>query len=248
MGATREEFSMTIVCRTLRGNLGTKSSSFLQVVLLSALLFLRLGVSAQNAPAGPIAAGTPSDPAPSTHAQAPVDSPLAHPHLAGTWQLNKKQSDDPREKMREARGEQGDGGGGGWGGRGTGGAGQRRGEENDMTNEFAQLTVTQTDSAAKVTGKSGRVLAFYSSADQSQNQSEDGDSKQADNAEERSPVARWQQGQLVVTTQTRRGSTTRSYELSPDGKQLYVTTRVENQRLSQPVVIRFVYDPIKPGE
>jgi hypothetical protein len=100
---------------------------------------------------------------------------------------------------------------------------------------------------AKVAGKSGRVLALYSRADQAQNQSAGSDPK-ADNAEERSPVAQWQQDQLVVTMQTRRGSTTRSYELSPDGKQLYVTTSIENQRLSQPVVIRFVYDPIKITE
>ena len=76
------------------------------------------------------------------------------------------------------------------------------------------------------------------------------DSNKSDNStpEPDSAAAQWQQDQLVVTTQTRRGSTTRSYELSPDGKQLYVTTRIENQRLSQPVVIRFVYDPAKPSE
>jgi len=238
---------MAIIHRPICGNPGTEPSSFLQVTLLSALLFLPLGVSAQNAPAGPIAPGTPSDQASSSHAQAPVDSPVAHPNLAGTWQLNKKQSDDPREKMREARGDQ-ENGGGGWGGRGMGRSRQSQGGGNDMTNEFAQLTITETDSMAKVTGKSGRVLALYSSSDQAQKQSEGSDSKQPDNAEERSPVAQWQQDHLVVTTQTRRGSTTRSYQLSPDGKQLFVTTRIENQRLSQPVVIRFVYDPIKSGE
>ncbi len=77
------------------------------------------------------------------------------------------------------------------------------------------------------------ILALYSSADQAQSHSEDSDSKQVDDTQERSPIARWQQDQLVVTTQTRRGSTTRTYELS---------------RLSQPVVIRFVYDPIKSSE
>ena len=217
-----------------------------------AFILMPLGISAQNAPAGPIAPGTSTDQTPATQTQTPAASSDAHPNLAGTWQLNKKQSDDPREKMREARSEQGneEGGGGGWGGRGMGGGRQRQGQGGDMMKEFSQLTITQTSSMAKVTGESGRILALYSSADQSANQPASSDSKKSDNStpNEDSAAAQWQQDQLVVTTQTRRGSTTRSYELSPDGKQLYVTTRIENQRLSQPVVYRFVYDSIKPSE
>jgi hypothetical protein len=126
---------MAIIHRTIWGNPGTQSWPFLRVTLLSALLLLPLGVSAQNAPAGPMAPGTASDQASPTQTQAPADSPVAHPNFAGTWQLNKKQSDDPREKMREARGEQGDGeGGGGWGGGGMGRARQRQGGGNDTTN------------------------------------------------------------------------------------------------------------------
>ena len=127
---------------------------------------------------------------------------------------------------------------------------QRQGQGGDMMKEFSQLTITQTSSMAKVTGESGRVLALYSGADQSANQSASSDSNKSDNStpNEDSAAAQWQQDQLVVTSQTRRGTTTRSYGLSPDGKQLYVTTRIENQRLSQPVVIRFVYDPAKSSE
>ena len=145
------------------------------------------------------------------------------------------------------------GGGRRWrvgGGRGMGRGRQRQGQGGDMMKEFSQLTITQTASMAKVTGESGRVLALYSSADQSQSPSAAGDSNKSDNStpQQDSAAAQWQQDQLVVTSQTRRGSTTRSYELSPDGKQLYVTTRIENQRLSQPVVYRFVYDSTKPSE
>jgi hypothetical protein len=230
-----------------------KSLPYFPAILLGcAFVLIPLGISAQNAPAGPIAPGTPTDQTPATQTQTPAASSEAHPNLAGTWQLNKKQSDDPREKMREARGEQGNegGGGGGWGGRGMGGGRQRQGQGGDMMKEFSKLTITQTSSMAKVTGESGRVLALHSSADQSQSQPAAGDSKKSDNSapEQDSTAAQWQQDQLVVTTQTRRSSTTRSYGLSPDGKQLYVTTRIENQRLSQPVVIRFVYDPTKSSE
>ena len=225
---------------------------FPAILLGCAFVLMPLGISAQNAPAGPIAPGTSADQTPTAQTQTSAASSDVHPNLAGTWQLNKKQSDDPREKMREARGEQGNegGGGGGWGGRGMGGGRQRQGQGGDMMKEFSKLTITQTASMAKVTGESGRVLALYASADQSQSPSAAGDANKSDNStpQEDSAAAQWQQDQLVVTSQTRRGSTTRSYELSPDGKQLYVTTRIENQRLSQPVVIRFVYDSIKPSE
>jgi hypothetical protein len=127
---------------------------------------------------------------------------------------------------------------------------QGQSQGGDMMKDFSQLTITQTSSMAKVTGESGRVLALYSSADQSATQPANNDSNKPDNStqNEDSAAAQWQQDQLVVTTQTRRGPTTRSYGLSPDGKQLYVTTRIENQRLSQPVTIRFVYDPAKSSE
>jgi len=246
---------ITLFRKTCR-NPGKERSPYLPAILLGCVFVLMpLGISAQNAPAGPIAGGTPSDQAPPAQTQTPAASADAHPNLAGTWQLNKKQSDDPREKMQEARSEQGNGGGGGGfggggGGRGMGRGRQGQGQGGDMMKEFSQLTITQTSSMAKVTGESGRVLALYSSADQSANQSASGDSNKSDNSaqNEDSAAAQWQQDQLVVTTQTRRGSTTRSYGLSPDGKQLYVTTRIENQRLSQPVVIRFVYDPAKSSQ
>jgi hypothetical protein len=231
-----------------------ESSSHLPAILLGCVFVLMpLGISAQNAPAGPIAGGTPSDQAPAAQTQPPAASSDAHPNLAGTWQLNKKQSDDPREKMREARNEQGNGGGGGFGGgdgRGMGTGRQGQSQGGDMMKDFSQLTIIQTSSMAKVAGESGHVLALYSSADQSANQPASSDSNTPDNStpNEDSATAEWQQDQLLVTTQTRRGTTTRSYGLSPDGKQLYVTTRIENQRLSQPVTIRFVYDPAKSSE
>jgi hypothetical protein len=245
---------ITLFHKTYR-NPDKESSPYLPAILLGcAFVLMPLRISAQNAPAGPIAGGTASDQAPAAQTQTPTASSDAHPNLAGTWQLNKKQSDDPREKMQEARNEQGNGGGGGGFGGGGGGRGMGRGRQGqgqgDMMKEFSQLTITQTSSTAKVTGDSGRVLALYSSADQSTNQPASSDSNKSDNStpNEDSAAAQWQQDQLVVTSQARRGSTTRSYGLSPDGKQLYVTTRIENQRLSQPVVIRFVYDPAKASE
>ena len=161
---------ITLFHKTYR-NPDKESWPYLRAILLGCVFVLMpLGISAQNAPAGPIAAGTPSDQAPAAQTQSPAISSDAHPNLAGTWQLNKKQSDDPREKMQEARNEQGNGGGGGGFGGGGGGRGMGRGRQGqgqgqggDMMKEFSQLTITQTNSMAKVTGESGRVLALYSS-------------------------------------------------------------------------------------
>ena len=170
----------------------------------------------------------------------------AKPNLAGTWKLNEQQSDNPREKMREAmnaNGNQGDSGAmmrgrmGRRPGRGPGGRG-------GMLRQFSQLTIEQSDKGVNVTGATGRLIA-----------TSEPPSKQDHNAQDnggmimRMPpaTAKWQGNQLVATSQGfGGGAITRTFELSPDGKQLYVTTKIENERFSQPVTFRFVYDPGKP--
>jgi hypothetical protein len=101
--------------------------------------------------------------------------------------------------------------------------------------DFSQLTIEQSDSSAKVTGATGRVLAQYTSDKAAAKKSKD--------TPYTPPAADWQGDQLVTTVTGPRGAkTTRVYELSSDGKQLYVTTRLQAPQLSQPVNIRFVYD------
>lgn len=162
------------------------------------------------------------------------DATASTPKLAGHWQLNKDQSDDVRQKMQAARGDSGGGGGRGEGGRNGEGRGQRAG----MTEEFQTLAIEQTGSNLKVTGKSGRVLAQYPSSDSTaeKNAGPDGE-------DQRTTTSQWQNGQLTVVTQSPRGKSTRTYSLSPDGKQLYVTTKMENERFKEPVTYRLVYDP-----
>lgn len=191
------------------------------------ILFAAAGVAvpqlamAQNAAAGPQSGAAPAD-QPSQPANA---APEKTPNLAGTWKLNQDQSDNPREKMQEA---------GGFGGQG-GGMGRRRGGRGGgMMSGLSQLKIEQTGASIKVTNADGREIAQYSGASGSQ---------------DTAPAAEWHGAQLVSTTQGRRGgSVTRTFELSPDGKQLYVTTKMDNPRLQQPVSIRFVYDAAKASE
>ena len=193
--------------------------------------------------------------------------------LAGRWNLNRDESDDPRQKLEQASSNGGGGGwgqgpagggGGGWGGpggpwggigggRSGGGGGWNRGGRPipddavaDMS-DFSQLTIERSDSAAKVTGASGRVLAQYSADNSGAKNDKDSAKKTKDNPSA-PPAARWQGDELVTSVNGPRGTkTTRIYELSPNGKQLYVTTRLDNPRFNQPVNIRFVYDPARSG-
>jgi hypothetical protein len=166
------------------------------------------------------------------------------------------------------------GGGGGWGGRGGSGqgagGGRRGGQEGsgNAMNDLSQITIEQTASSAKVTGESGRVLALYSATDSSHANPSTGSSSNPSNSSSTaptgsessgssahtdsasaSPAAQWQGTQLVAVTPGRRegSSTTRTYELSPDGKQLFVTTKMESPRLKKPVTFRLVYDPAPSG-
>jgi hypothetical protein len=227
-----------------------KIRTWICILAVSLLGFTLAGgrASAQASP-GPQPGATPSDQpssSPPPHAVAQIGG---HPSLAGNWTLNKDQSDDPREKMREAMGSGNGGGMGGGGGRGMGGGRHGGGGAQGEMNEFSKLTIEQTATSTKVTGSSGRALALYSSDNSSQSANSNNPSD-ANNSGGYGPggnqgpaPAQWQGNQLVATTQGRRGgSTTRTYERSPDGTQLYVTTKMDNPRLQQPVTFRFVYD------
>jgi hypothetical protein len=166
------------------------------------------------------------------------DATASAQKLAGQWQLNKDQSDDPRQKMQQARGDSdgGPGGGGNGGGRGQGGRNGGGRGPGGMMDEMQTLQIDQTGSNVKISGKSGRVLAQYPSSDAADSNSSEGEGH-------RTTTSQWQNGQLTVVTHGPRGKTTRTFSLSPDGKQLYVSTKMENERFKEPVTYRLVYDP-----
>lgn len=168
----------------------------------------------------------------------PTATPSAKPNLAGTWTLNQKQSDDPREKMREAMNANGNQNSGATN---PGRTGRRRGR--GMMRQYSQLTIAQTDKGVNVTGATGRLIATTEPQSNDQNSDEGGGGMMR----MRPAEAKWQGSQLVATSDMFGSRVTRTFELSPDGKQLYMTTKVESQRFSQPVTYRLVYDPGKSG-
>jgi hypothetical protein len=286
----------------------------LAAIAAAALLIHAAPLGAQQT--GPLPPATPSDePPPPPQSTAPKLIG-GKPSIAGTWALNKDDSDDPRQAMRDAMGNRGGGnggnggasprvgmggggggmGGGGWGGRGGGGnggngnAGGPRGGQSveNPAGDLSQLTIYQTATSATVTNDAGRVIAQYTAgstpasgptmknstpgassssspaaststppssssspaAEGASSSSNSGsDPNQSSNGDSAAPNAQWKGSQFVAVTPGRRqGTTTRTYELSPDGKQLYVTTRIDNPRFQNPATFRLVYDPVPSTE
>ena len=116
-----------------------------------------------------------------------------------------------------------------------------------MTRQFSQLTVTQTDKGLNVAGATGRLIATTEPQSNDQNAQDDQDNG-GGMMRMRPAEAKWQGSQLVATSDMFGSTITRTFELSPDGKQLYLTTKIESQRFSQPVSYRFVYDAGKSGD
>jgi hypothetical protein len=230
---------------------------FPRLALILALGAFGFSVHAQTVgPITPNPSAPPQQPPPESTSRTASPAQSGKYTFAGVWKLNRDQSDDPRQKLEQASGSgggwgQGPGGGwGGWGGGGGGVPGTGRGGWNrggrpipedgvaDMA-DFSQLTIEQSDTSAKVSGATGRVLAQYSA----ENGGEKATGKKSKNGAKEPPVAQWQGDRLVTTTNAPRGGRiTRTYELSNDRRQLYLTTRLESPRFDQPVNIRFVYD------
>lgn len=178
---------------------------------------------------------------------APVP-PSAPPSLAGTWTLNRDQSEDARAKMRDAMGGERPGsegrsggggrrpGGGGFGGgRGRMGAppdgGQGAGEPGGPMRSFFEpapsLTITQT--AAEIGVDDGLGVKIIHP---------DGRKAKGSAGE---TTAKWSGVELIVESKTGRGATlTTAYMLVPEKRQLHVTSRLEGR--GQPVTVRRVYD------
>jgi len=158
------------------------------------------------------------------------------------------------------------GGNGGGGGNGNGGGGRRGQNGNagpDPLDELSQLTIDQSATNVNVTGVTGQNLATYPAPKQPQSSSSGSSSStsgsNSTNANSSSgdsnasapapPTVEWKNNQLVVTeSQGRRGTTTRTFDVSPDGRQLVVTTVIDNPRFKNPATIRFVYDPASSSE
>jgi hypothetical protein len=199
-----------------------------------------------QAPAGPLPGATPQDGPVATPIKAKV-AVKPRQAILGAWVLNREDSDEPRDREEQSRGNRGGYGGGrpgggypGGGGGGRGGYGGRGESEEDrarmreLMTPAREIQLAATGAEVDLTDNLDRKRAFMTDGRKLQKPK---DSSYAEIA------AHWEGSRLVTDEKDARGNKmSRTFELSADGLQLNETLHMVRGRSNTPVVMRFVYD------
>jgi hypothetical protein len=175
--------------------------------------------------------------APPVRAEVRVDA-NARPDFSGTWKLNTDLSEDPREKMQEARGTFGGRGGGRRGGGGSGDGGPDSSSSSRLGEIAAQrvLTIVHKDPQLVVTDMHGRARTLFTDARKLEEERSEGTAK---------VQTKWKDRSVVVVTKVGSRETTETFERAADGAHLFLTTKIDGGRGS--FSFRRVYDaPLAP--
>jgi hypothetical protein len=241
------------------GEEGKKMRKVCKTILTGGALLLFAGAAFGQAPPGPIAPATPQPPPAGTPPPAKPAQVTPRKNILGSWKLNKEESNEPHKRGQHGNGNGGNGGGHGgnggggprvgvgWPGGGGGGYGGHRGSQGESDEERAKMqdvfrppnkvTLTQRwekDPEVDLTDDRDRKRAFFTDGRKLQK------SKDASYEE---IAAHWEDHKLV--TEEKRphgGKMSRTYELSPDGTQLWETVRMTSW--NNPTTIRYVYDAV----
>jgi len=207
---------------------------------------------------------------PKVEAPEQTEQQPAKQSISGAWKLNSDESDDARMKIVRAQRDTPDrgngpyGGNGPWGGSPTGGYPPRSngpwgggsggggpyggnrggglGDDNDVNLQRMQefiypaksITLSLKDPEIILTDDRSRRLVFYTDGRKLAK------SKSDDNRE---IAAHWEGRRLVSQERSPDGGELRrSFDLSPDGRQLYQTVNLDQTRSRASVIIRYVYD------
>jgi hypothetical protein len=168
----------------------------------------------------------------------------------GDWVLNRDESDDPRRPMRDHDDSNGGYGGrrpGGWPGGGGGRRGGYGGESDSERQKMRELLSPPTNITLSMTGAEvdlkddhDRKRAFMTDGRKLQKSKDDNYQEIA---------AKWEGSRLISDEKNPRGGKmSRTFELSPDGRQLYETLNLKLGRNNYETSIRFVYDLPAPTE
>jgi len=197
--------------------------------------------------------------------------------IAGAWKLNTDDSDDGRKKMQQAQSKsQGNGGNGGNGGNprvggggnpypgqgggnpypgqggGNGGGGRRGGSNQpsdmdagtlrELTDPPETLSIAQKDpkgAEVDLTDDTARKKVFFTDGRKIEKSSDDTYQQIA---------AKWEGRSLVTDEKTPHGGNfSRTFDLAPNGQQLYETVRIDaiaygGAKSAPQVYIQYVYD------
>ena len=218
--------------------------SFLGVA--GAVLICSQSARAQ-APAGPVAAPPPGT---ATAAKAPEQAPLPPPRqsILGAWKLNKDESDDMRNRSQDSRGSNGGGyggrrGGGGW--PGGGGGGRRGGYGGESVEQRQQMHELLSPPATMAFSATGAEVDLQDDHDRKRAFMTDGRKlKKSKDDHYQEIAAKWDGNRLITDEKSPRGGRmSRTFELSPDGRQLYENLHIEsNGGNNRSLDVHYVYD------
>jgi len=170
------------------------------------------------------------------------------PDFSGTWKLNQELSEHPREKMAESmskgRGGEGGGrGGGGMGGGMRGGGGGRGGGREGMQERLGereariqQIVIDHEDPTFRIRLADDSENTFYT----------DGRMTEDLEAGLLEAMASWKKGRHIEIERDspQGGAITEKYELSDDGRQLFVKTKMEGNGRMPKITFQRVYDRV----
>jgi hypothetical protein len=236
-----------------------------KIFVLGGLGLLLAGTAFAQAPPGPIAP-VPSQRSSSEPPPPPPVKIVPRTNILGAWKLNRDESDDPKARSNQRKvnsPSQSPGGnsgprigfpGGGMGGPGMGG-GQRGngGQQKDTAEDRQRYTELidpsirlklqrkgEKDPIVEMFGDQGRKTIFYT----------DGHKPDAPAGVGTDVVeAKWDGDKLVSTSPLpKKGTLTRTYEVSPDGLQLWEEVEMVIGKDKNPSRFRFVYDAVAREE
>jgi len=213
-----------------------------------------------QAPPGPLTP-PPSSTAAVEVAPAPPKRPEVPPRksILGAWRFNKDESDDGRARVRQSReadnSNRGSGGYGGprisgpWpggpaGGGGYGGHRSNQGDDQsdrlgDLVNPPRELKLSQhmaDDPEVDMIDDREHRRVFYTDGRTLE--------KQKDSSYEQIS-AHWDDKKLVTDEKgAHNGKLSRTFEVSPDGRQLIETIHITDSKGNHPITIEYVYDAV----
>jgi hypothetical protein len=195
-----------------------------------------------QAPPGPQSAPPAPQGGPPPPAIQKVASAKPRQTILGAWKLNKDESDNPRDRMRQNQDRGGYGGGrrgGGYPG-GRGGYGGRPESEEDRARMYEmmepprEIKLAMTGAEVDLFDNLDRKRAFITDGRKLQK------SKDTSYAE---IAAHWEGKRLVTDEKDALGNKmSRTFELSEDGLQLFEKIHMTMGRSGAPAVFEFVYD------
>jgi hypothetical protein len=233
---------------------------FGRLLILNGACLVGFGATWAQAPPGPLTP-PPTPPGSVEAAPAPAKKPEVAPRkdILGAWRFNKDESDDPRDKLKQARDSDNSnrgpsngphvgfpggtiGGGGPYGGHRTPSSSQddENGRLGDLVNPVRELQVlrrNENDPEVEMIDDRERRHIFYTDGRKLEKQKDPG-------LEEVS--AHWDGNRLVTDEKgPHSGKLSRTFEISSDGRQLLESVHVTDSKGNHPITVNYVYDAIE---